>query len=322
MRFTKLGRLLGALCLAGSVTYVAAAPAPASTPTGWSAEVVPLPAKVHNGADAGYRITITNNGTSNVSQLTLNGTDSPTFVGGPNAGSCSQPGVPLTCSFGSLAGVNQAPRNSVRIIVSYKTPATGSSLSEAWVASTTGFSTNDGGTSHGDTLPMAATTTLTGDTNFGGGFDKDKSTVGNDGSLGLNNTQSTQVTPPVVGVIATVEDGSGVSFTCAPTICTKTFFGEWSRVTVDSGEAFFDNGVPPKPVLFPVSLLVFGKSLPSGVNANSIQLVHVLDSGAVDILSTKCGSTPTLNCLTVTKVGQNFKITGWVDQNGGFKGMG
>ena len=323
MRFIKLGRLVGAFAIAGSLTYVAAQPAPASTPSGWSADVVALPGTVHNGADAGYRITITNGGTSNISQLSLNGTDSPTFVGGPNGGSCSQAGVPLTCSFGSLAGVNAAPNNSVTILVAYATPASGNSFTESWVASTTGFTSNDGGTSHGDTLRMSGTTLLRSDANFGGGFDKDRSTVGNNGSLGTNNPQSTQVTPPVVGVIATVEDGSAITFTCAPTICNKTFFGEWSRVTVDNGEAFQDtSSSPPTPILFPVSLLVYGKSLPSGVNANSIQLVHVLDSGAVEVLSTKCGATPTLNCLTVTKVGPNFKITGWVNQNGGFKGMG
>jgi hypothetical protein len=320
MRFNKLSRFVGALCLAGSVTYVAAAPAPASTPAGWTAAVVPLPAKVHNGADAGYRITITNGATSNISQLSLSGTDSPTFVGGPNGGSCSKPGVPLTCSFGSLPGSNQAPRNSVTIIVAYKTPATGQTFAESWVATTTGSTTSDGGTSHGDTLAFSSSTSLTPDANFGGGFDKDRSTIGNDGSLGTGNQQSTQVTPPVAGVIATVQDGPDVSFDCQ-SACTKTPFGEWSQVTVGAGDTFYDtNG---NPILFPVTLLVYGKTMPSGVKANSIQLVHVLDSNqGVDVLSTKCGATPTLNCLTVTKVGPNFKITGWVDQNGGFKGMG
>jgi hypothetical protein len=319
MRFSKLTRLVGAFALAGSVTYVAAgSPASASTPA-WSADVQLLPALVHNGADAGYQITITNGGTSNISQLSLTGADSPTYVGGPNGGSCSQPGVPLTCTFGSLAGLNQAPANKVTIIVAYKTPTSGTSFNEAWLASSTGVTGSDGGTSHGDTLSMSGTTSLTGDANYGGGFDKDGSTVGNDTSLGTNNTQSTQVTPPIVGVIATVQDGTSVTFDCKSS-CTKTPFGEWSKVTVGSGGVFYDkNG---NPILFPVTLMVYGKSLPTGVNANSIQLVHVLDSGAVDVLSTKCGATPTLNCLTVTKVGQNFKITGWVAQNGGFKGMG
>jgi hypothetical protein len=48
----------------------------------------------------------------------------------------------------------------------------------------------------------------------------------------------------------------------------------------------------------------------------------VLDDGTTEILSTRCGDTPTLNCVTVTPVGSNYKITGWVDENGGFKGMG
>jgi hypothetical protein len=317
MRFSKLTRLFGALCLAGSVTYVAAAPANASGPN-WRATIDPLPAMVHNGADAGYQITITNGGTSNISQLYLVGSGAPTFVGGPDGAACTGPGVTLKCTFGALSG---NPPSSVTIIVAYKTPASGNSFSQAFEANTTGVSLNDKHhTSHGDTLDFTGSSVLTLDKNYGGGFDKDKSTVGTDASLGKNNIQSTQLTPPVIGVIATVQDGLGDdSFTCTPT-CTKTLFGEWSKVTVGSGGTYLDaNG---DQILFSVSLMVYGKSLPTGVTADSIQLVHVLDSGAVDILSEPCGATPTLNCLTVTKVGSNFKITGWVDQNGGFKGMG
>ena len=317
MRFNKLIRLVGALALAGSVTYVAAAPATASGPN-WSASIDSLPSLVHNGADAGYQITITNGGPSNISQLYMVGTGSPTFVGGPDGADCTPAGVTLKCNFGALTG--SPPGNAVTIIVSYKTPASGNSFSQAFEANTTGVSLNDKHhTSHGDTLDFTGSTALTLDKNFGGGFDKDMSTVGNNTSLGANNVQSTQVTPPVVGVIATVQDGTDVTFDCQ-TSCTKTPFGEWSKVTVGSGGEFLDQD--GNPILFPVSLMVYGKSLPSGVNANSIQLVHVLDSGQVDVLSTPCGATPTLNCLTVTKVGPNFKITGWVAENGGFKGMG
>jgi hypothetical protein len=315
MRFTKLGRFLGALCLAGSLTYVASAPASAAGPN-WSASIRSLPGLVHNGADAGYEITITNGGPSNISQLYLVGSGAPTYVGGRDAAACTAPGVTLKCTFGAVNA-----NSSVTIVVAYSTPASGSSFSQSFEANTSGVSLNDKHqTSHGDTLDFTGSTALTLDNNFGGGFDKDRSPVTSGGTLGTNNVQSTLLTPPVLGVIATVQDGLGDgSFVCAPT-CTKTLFGEWSKVTVGSGGVYLDqNG---DPILFSVSLMVYGKSLPSGVNANSIQLVHVLDSGAVDILSTPCGATPTLNCLTVTKVGQNFKITGWVDQNGGFKGMG
>jgi hypothetical protein len=224
--------------------------------------------------------------------------------------------VTLKCDFGALnSGAH------VTIVVAYRTPGTGMSFSEKFEANTTGVSLNDKHhTSHGDTLDFFGTTGLTSDKNQGGGFDGDASLVQDDGSLGKGNVQSTQVTPPVRGVIATVEDGlADGSFTCLPA-CNLTPFGEWSRVTVGNGGSFTDSG--GNTLLFPVSLLVYGKSVPSGVTASSIQLIHVLDDGTVDILSQPCGATPTLNCLTVTKVGANYKITGWVNQNGGFKGMG
>jgi hypothetical protein len=48
----------------------------------------------------------------------------------------------------------------------------------------------------------------------------------------------------------------------------------------------------------------------------------VLDDGTTEILSARCGPTPTLNCVSVTQAGSNYQITGWVEENGGFKGMG
>ena len=53
-----------------------------------------------------------------------------------------------------------------------------------------------------------------------------------------------------------------------------------------------------------------------------IDLVHVLDNGSTEVLSTRCGATPALNCVSVSQVGSDYQITGWVDENGGFKGMG
>lgn len=315
MRLNTLGRLLGALCLAGSLSYVAAGSATASTP-GWVPSVTPLPSMVHNGADAGYEVTITNNGTSNIAQLFLVSADTATFVGGPDGGDCLPAGVALKCSFGSLSS-----GASVTIVAAFATPSSGKQFSELFEANTTGVTLSDKHhTSHGDTLDFSGVTDLTSDKDFGGGFDPDMSLISSDGSIGKNNVQSTQVTPPVRGVIATVQDGlASDTFDCQPD-CNLTPFGDWSRVTVGSGGTFDDgNG---GHILFPVSLLVYGKSLPSGVTASSIQLIHVLDDGTVDILSQTCGATPTLNCLTVTKVGPNYKITGWVAQNGGFKGMG
>ncbi len=317
MRLSTLGRLLGALCLAGSVTYAAAGSASASTP-GWISSVTPLPPKVHNGADAGYQVMITNTGTSNISQLFLVSADPTTFVGGPDGGDCLPAGVTLKCSFGSLnAGA------SVTIVVAFATPSSGNGFTEMFQANTTGVSLNDKHhTSHGDTLDFTGVTDLTSDKDFGGGFDKDTSLVQDNGSIGKNNAQSTQVTPPVGGVIATVQDGPALNlpFSCDTnsTYCQgKTPFGEWSQVNVDNGAA--------QPSFFPITLMIYGKSVPNTVAQSSIALIHTDDNGnpiGTDPLLQCASGAPLENCIQVSKVGPNWKIVAWVDQNGGFKGMG
>lgn len=310
MRRNTFVRSLGALCLAGSLTYVGAGPASAAPPN-WVSSVERLPATVHNGADAGYDVTLTNNGPSNISSLFVVTAEAATFVGGPNGGACTSPGVPLKCSFGALAA-----GQSVTIRVAFKTPSSGSSYVQKFEANTTGATLSDRKhTSHGDTLSFQATTALSNDKNFGGGFAKDSSPVTTNDSVGKTNVQSTEVVPPKAGVIATVQDGLPAdAFSCAPT-CTGTLFGDWSRVNVDNGAN--------QGTFFPVTLTVYGKVLPKGATVDSVSLVHVTDTGGVEVMSARCGDTATpQDCIDVTQSGQNFVITGWVDQNGGFKGMG
>ena len=312
MRKQSVGRVLGALCLAGSFVFAATAPASAATPR-WSMSVVDLPSLVANGSGAGYQVTISNAGPSNISSLFLvtKISDSPAFLT-TTQGSCSAVGVgPLRCDFGALgAGA------SVTVVVGYVTPAKGASFDPVFQANSNGATFSDTkGRSHGDTLqdPGETATQLTASTDFAGGFALTDGTVSTGSSLSKNNPQSTSVTPPTFGVIVTAQDGLGANaFTCSG--CTKTLFGDWSRVTVSHGETVG---------LFPVTLMVYGKALPRTATVDTIDLVHVLDNNAgTEILSTRCGSTPTLNCVTVTPVGSNYQITGWVDQNGGFKGMG
>jgi hypothetical protein len=311
MRIKTFGRLTIAASLVGAFALTAASPASSATPR-WSMQVVDLPSQAANGYGAGYQVTITNNGPSNISQLYLvtKVQDSPGLLT-TTQGTCSTPNSgPLFCSFGALrAG------SSVTVVAGYTTPASGSSYDPVFQANSNGVSFTDPKRSHGDTLqdPNETPTALTTSGNFAGGFALNRNVVKTTGGVSKSNVQSTAVTPPSVGVITTAEDGLPASaFTC--TGCTKTLFGDWSRVTVGSGQEFGD--------LFPVTLLVYGKALPKNATVDSIDLVHVLDNGTTEILSSRCGATPTLNCVTVTPVGSDYQITGWVDQNGGFKGMG
>src|SRR5215218_1861158 len=117
MRRKSIGRLLGAVCLAGSFVLSATGSASAAPPK-WSMSVVDLPSLVANGSGAGYRVTITNRGPSNISTLFLvtKIQDSPAFVT-TTQGACSAPGAgPLFCSLGALnAG------QSVTVVAGYVT---------------------------------------------------------------------------------------------------------------------------------------------------------------------------------------------------------
>ena len=315
MRVTRVGSIIGAVCLAGSFVLAVAGTSSASTP-GWTASAVPLPATVHNGADAGYDVTITNGGTSNISALYLNSASVPTYVAGPDAAACSGPGVPLQCSFGALVSGAH-----VEILVAFSTPSSGSSFVAKFQASTTGVAGDPNHNSHGDYLNFSATTALSSNKNFAGGFSTNTDTVSTDDSIGPKNIQSTSVTPPGQDLVTTVEDD--LSDSSVPYVCPSghTCYGTWSQVKVRSLDQF-DSQVQTFGTLFPVSLLVRGNAFPNG-SQGDIELVHITDDGTTitSLQSDPCGTTPTDGCLDVTKVGNNYLLTTWVFQNGGFKGM-
>lgn len=313
MRASTPGRLLGAAVLSCAF-LVALGGAASASPPRWSMSVTDLPPMVHNGNNAGYRVTISNAGPSNVSTLFLvtKTQSSPSYVSQPTQGSCSAPGAgPLVCNFGALvAGA------SVTVVVAYVTPSSGTSFDPVFQGNSNGATFSDPkGTSHGDTLqdPSETPTKLTTDKNFAGGFAIDQSPVGNDAAVGKNNVQSTSLVPPAADIVATVQDGDP-TFTPTCSQCTGlSLFGDWSRITVDHGEQFGS--------LFPVSILVYGKEIPKNTTLDQINLAHVLDDGTSTILSQRCDVTPTLDCITVTPVGGNVRITAWVDQNGGVRGV-
>ena len=56
-RPTRLARILGALCLAGSFALATTGAAHASPPR-WSMDVVQLPPQVHTGSDAAYAVSV------------------------------------------------------------------------------------------------------------------------------------------------------------------------------------------------------------------------------------------------------------------------
>jgi hypothetical protein len=288
--------------------------ASAGTPAGWNMTVEPTPAAVSPDQDAGYSITITNSGPSNISQLYLVANDAgnpPTFVS-TSQGTCTTDGG-LFCNFGAL-NANGTP---ISVVVAYSTAgATGSSFSVTFELNTTGATYVNAKGSHGTVYAVTGTTGFaTGDS--GGAFVVDDAIVANDQRLGPTNHQSTLVVSPASYIPVTVQDNA--SGGDCPT--TGRLVGECSLVSVGAGHLF---AAP-----FKVVITILGSSLPSAVNTNNLYVVHtytVLNADGTTTLATetitaRCSVEPPsaaqAPCIVVTKVGKNLQIDIWLLRNGG-----
>ena len=307
MRKKSIGRLLGALCLAGSFVIAATGPASASPPR-WSMTVTNLPLTVGTGSAMGYQVTISNAGPSNISQLFLvtETQQSPAYIT-TSQGTCAEADSgPLGCTFGALNA-----KKSVTVTVAYATPFTdtGDPGDPVFQANSNGLTFSDGGTSHGDTLtdPHETGTVISSSPDFAGGFALNNGAVSTDNDLSDSNRQATSVQPPASNLVVTAQDGPSVSFTCKK-ICSKAF-GEWSAINVGNGQTF--------GTFFPITLLLRASDAPT--NLSQIKLAHVLDNGTTVQLN-QC-TTSLQNCIVVTPVGTNVQIKAYVDQNGGIRGI-
>lgn len=307
MRKQSFGRLLGALCLAGSFVFAVTAPASASPPR-WSMTVTNLPLTVGTGSAMGYQVTISNAGPSNISQLYLvtKTQQSPAYITTSQGGCAAAGSGPLGCTFGALNA-----KKSVTVTVAYADPFadTGDPGDPVFEATSNGLTYSDGGTSHGDTLtdPHEKGTVISSSPDFAGGFALSGVTVSTNRQLSDSNRQSTSVDPPASNLVVTAEDGPSVSFTCK-NICKKAF-GEWSAINVGNGQTF--------GTFFPITLLLRASDVPN--NLSQIKLAHVLDSGKTVELD-QC-TTTLQDCIVVTPLGLNVQIKAYVDQNGGIRGI-
>ena len=241
MHTKSLSKVAGVLALTGAAILTGVGSASAGQP-GWSMAVTNLSPvmgsgatvdyTVAAGAGAGYQVTITNNGPSNIPKLYLaTTTDTPAGYVDDPSGACSGTGQVLTCSFGALG-----QGRSVTVVAGFKTPTDGStSFDPGFYATTSGSTGSDKGSmSHGDQLtdPNEAATHLVDDPTFAGGFSLAGETIST-APVSDSHHQSTSVTPPGGGYVVTAQDGlSDGAFSC--TDCS-TRFGEWSSVAVDHG---------------------------------------------------------------------------------------
>ena len=292
-----------ALMLLGVGTATAAQP-------GWGgSNAVAILGSVGPGKDAGFTVTLKNEGPGNISTLSLKADKAASYVS--DTTHCVKTPV-LSCFFGAQnVGVN------IVFQVAFTTGGTGT-FTVNFSESANGFAGDKGGNSRGDINPFTGTAIVTtGGGNFDGGVNVDGDTFANVQTVGRNNPQATKLESAPNLAPVTIEDG-GPTFTCSTTgnECSR-LIGEWSKLTVGDGT------VGP----IKVTILIYGNAVTGNPDPATLGLVHTNDLGVTNVIKNQCtytaGVVNNADCLAglPTKVGKNFQIVAWLSHNGGLRGI-
>jgi hypothetical protein len=329
-RLARFASLIGVGALV--LSAFAVAPVAAKTPSGWDISATPLPDLVKSGNDAGYAVTITNIGPSNVNAVTASIVTSdavnatPTYLSAitrnqGDAVTCSSTGQ-LTCSLGTLT-----PGTVITFTVAYLVPDGTSGAFDLSLKLRAGTGDVEGGNqSRGDAFARPVSTDINNTQNFDGGFvrpadatdiDGGDKTYATGGTLGRTNRQTSEVTVNSLGVTVNVKDGSLVdtsTIQCATSVVANCDHGtEWTSMSVPGHDGYIK-----------VTLNVYGGSVDGGVQSGDFSVIHDPDTGATYEITTQCdppNTQPTSGeCLTATKVGSNWRIVVWLLNNGNLRG--
>jgi hypothetical protein len=320
-----LGRIATALTTAALLgAMVGAAPVSAANPT-WTVSFNKLPTSVSAGNDAGWFVTVTNTGPSNINDLNIGLTSevagalpsylSDLFLSSGGTETCSTATGAMVCNVGTL-GDDQY----VTFTVAFHVP-TGTSgsfdLNVGLRAGTGDTETDTPGKSRGDKKTFTSSTGITSSINQDAGFvagdDANDGSFQTTGSLGRNNKQTTALDTTDLHIPVTVTDGVN-DYPC--NLCSN-LVGEWSILDVNGG-------INTNPIK--VTLLVWGGSVPGGVGEADLYLLHADGLGGYTTITqddNTCNASPPTNadCIeSVTKVGSNFRIVAWLAHNGGLRG--
>jgi hypothetical protein len=207
-----------------------------------TADTVAAPSAYSAGGDAGFVGTLTYTDSSTLSKLFLHlnvtGSTELTFLsvtknGSAVAGACGA-SLPLDCTF------RQARTGDVyRVQIGARPAADAADVTAEYIWSSTGATSSDPGSSHGDTWSDAATALLNGDPDFGGGLSTGKP-IANFQALSAANLQSARLENVPLGVPATVLDGPDATGVCVdtPTVDCSDFTSEWIELNVGDGQTF------------------------------------------------------------------------------------
>lgn len=330
MKATNLGRL-GALAASTLLALqLFAGVGQAGVPTAEAVNVA-LPAYYSEPNDAGFRGTFTYTDTSTLAKLYLNaeitGGTVVTYISARKNGAvvdaCEALADPVSvqCTFRTIR-----TGDVVRVTIGV-TPASyepGATVEALYVWSSTGYTTSDGGTSHGDTwyqyqlvgdvrVPVWAVATASDDEqDFAGGFDA--TSIANHQVLSVDtNPQAARLAMLPPGEPATLDDSPGNSFPCVSdaTVDCSSLFGYWVDVQVGENATF---GSP-----FQLQITYY--------DGTPKLFVHVYDAFDAELgqwvtlqeTVTACAKkNPTYPCFTWSN--RTDTATIYTDHNGGWKG--
>lgn len=318
----RLGRIATVLSSASLIlALVGVGTASAANPS-WDVSFDRLPNVVAPGRDAGWFVTVTNNGPSNINDLNISITSEeagafPTYFVGMDLSSggtesCDTTSGALVCNIGTLVD-----DGSATFTVAFEVPPTDTGTFDLNIGlfAGTGNTDSDGpGKSRGDKRTFTNSTPISSSSNFDGGFTVDEFTYQTNQNVGRRNLQATTIENVGENIGVTIEDGITTGVDCEVS-ASATCFGEWSAVNVDDGAPF--------TAPFKVTLLISGSAVPGGTSTSDIVLVHELDSGAIEVVSDRCASaddSASAECIFVTKVGSTYQIVAWLFHNGNLRG--
>lgn len=306
----RLGRL-ATVFTAGTMALLllGVGTASASTP-GWTgSNAVAILDSVGPGKDAGFTVTLKNDGPGNISTLSFKADKAASYVSDQRCVTAPT----LSCNFGAQnVGVD------IVFEVAFQVPTSGSSFNVTFSESANGFSTSDKGhNSRGDSNSFSGTAAITtGGGDFDGGVNVGGDTYSDNQSVGRSNVQATKLENAPNLAAVTIQDGVA-SFTCQTGVaqCSR-LIGEWSVLHVGDGT------VGP----IKVTILIYGNSVSGNPDPSTLFLVHTGDNGLTNVISQQCtytaGVVNNADCLagTPTKVGKNYQIVAWLAKNGGIRG--
>lgn len=303
----RLGRISVAITVGAllGAAAVAAGPVSAKTP-GWQfLNIQQLPDTVAPCALAGTKFRIYNSGKSNISVLYLTDTfDGPAEFVSNSRGTVCQTSPQLRCAFGALAS-----KQFIDVTVVYR--AGNGNFDNTFQLDANGAPSGNNN-SFGDSLfSPKLTTAVNSSVNFDGGFVIDDKEYATGGTLGNSNKQTSKVNVTDSLLPVTIRDGITTGVPCTHANCNH-LIGEWTELNV-----------PGNQNLIKVTLMVYGGTVPGGVQANDIFLLHNGDSGGTYAITTICDNiaAPTnAECIKVTKVGSNYRIEAWLFHNGTLRG--